>query len=57
MSAEQKNPKNKHRHDGGDVDHGAVSTEKVTNAIQVLLGATVLASLALTIYTLRLMLL
>ncbi len=57
MSSEHKHPKNKHRHDGGDVDHGAIGTAKVTSAIQVLLGATVLASVGLTVYALRLLLL
>ncbi len=42
----------KHRHDGGDVDHGAKSSDGITKAIQFVLGTTVVASAALFLYTL-----
>ena len=49
-----KDPDKKHRHDIGAVDHGAHSTERVTRAIQVVLGTTVLASCGLVIYAITL---
>lgn len=51
MSARDKDPNKKHRHDIGDVEHGAHSTELVTKAIQIVLGVAVLGSAGLVIYT------
>jgi hypothetical protein len=45
-------PSKKHRHDVGAVDHGAVRTEPVTKAIQVVMGTSILFSIALMIYSL-----
>lgn len=55
MAAAEKQPDKKHRHDIGEVDHGPHSTELVTKAIQIVLGAAVVGSAALVIYTVVLM--
>ena len=52
MSSIEKDPSKKHRHDIGAVDHGPTSTQATTRAIQVVLGACILASTALAIYAL-----
>ena len=41
---------NKHRHDIGHPDHGAVATEQVTRGIQFALGMAIAGTLALVIY-------
>lgn len=43
-------PKKKHRHDVGLPDHGPVSTERVTRAIQGLLLLLIAAAGALVVY-------
>ena len=45
-------PTKKHRHDVGAVDHGALRTEQTTRAIQLVMGSSILCSIALTIYSL-----
>ncbi|HUH04454.1 MAG TPA: hypothetical protein VML75_20805 [Kofleriaceae bacterium] len=50
MSAAHGNKK--HRHDVGNPDHGPRQTESVTKNIQIVLGATIIATAALTIYAL-----
>lgn len=53
MSGEAaRQPKRKHRHDIGEPDHAAVSSERVTRALQFLLGAAILATAVLTLWTL-----
>ena len=45
-------PRKKHRHDVGLPDHGPVTTESLTRAIQGLLILLLAASAALTVYAL-----
>ena len=45
-------PNKKHRHDVGQVDHGAQATEPITRAIQFVLGGAIVASGALLLYAL-----
>ena len=45
-------PRKKHRHDVGLPDHGAVTTETITLAIQVLLLILIAATGALALYAL-----
>jgi hypothetical protein len=45
-------PKKKHRHDVGAVDHGPTSTERTTRAIQLVMGLAILLSAALLVYAL-----
>lgn len=52
VSSEKKDPTKKHRHDIGAVDHGPVSTESTTRAIQALLGIWIVLSAALVVYAL-----
>jgi hypothetical protein len=42
--------KRKHRHDGPDVDHGAISQEHTTVAIQFILGVAIVLTAALMLY-------
>ena len=51
MTASGKDKLRKHRHEGDDVDHGAHSTDGITKAIQFVLGAAVIGSAALVLYT------
>ena len=46
-----KDPTKKHRHDIGMVDHGPDRTGNTTRSIQVILGASILLTGALVIYT------
>ena len=55
MTSEPKDPRKRHRHDVGDVDHGPVTTELTTRAIQLVLGAAILASVGLAGYAVVLM--
>ena len=48
---EEKQADKKHRPDVGDPDHGPVDTVAVTKVIQVILGASVVLSAALLLYT------
>ncbi len=50
MSSEQQ--VRKHRHDGPDVAHGAHSQERTVIAIQFILGAAIILTVALVIYAL-----
>lgn len=43
-------PNKKHRHDIGAVDHAPESTERTTRAIQVVMAASILLSIALFIW-------
>lgn len=52
MSATNKDPTKRHRHDIGLVDHGPLSTAPTTRSIQALLGIWVVLSAALLIYAL-----
>jgi hypothetical protein len=45
-----RDPKKKHRHDVGLPDHGAVSTERLTRAIQAVLLLLIAAVGALAVY-------
>ncbi|HWM85941.1 MAG TPA: hypothetical protein VNO33_08880 [Kofleriaceae bacterium] len=45
-----RDPKKKHRHDVGQPDHGAVSTEGMTRSIQGLLLLLIAGSAALVVY-------
>lgn len=45
-------PEKKHRHDVGDPDHGAASTEPMTRAIQFVLGGAILGTAVLLVWTL-----
>jgi len=45
-----RDPKKKHRHDVGLPDHGPVTTEGVTRAVQGLLLLFIAASAALAVY-------
>lgn len=47
-------PKKKHRHDVGQPDHGAVSTEGVTRAIQGVMFLLIAGSAALAVVALAL---
>lgn len=49
-SRPQKDPTKKHRHDIGDPDHGPVTTEPTTHAIQGMLGVCIVLSAALAVY-------
>ena len=49
-----RDPKKKHRHDVGLPDHGAVSTEGVTRAIQGILLLLIAGSAALAVYAIAL---
>jgi hypothetical protein len=42
----------KHRHDVGHPDHGPRQTEAITKNIQIVLGAAIIGTAALTIYAL-----
>ncbi len=50
MTDHDRDPDKRHRHDVGLVDHGPHSTETVTRAIQIVLGAAILATLILAVY-------
>jgi len=45
-------PNKKHRHDIGAVDHGPTATERTTRSIQVVMGTSILLSIALLIWAL-----
>ena len=49
-----RDPSKKHRHDVGLPDHGAVSTEGVTRAIQGVLLLLIAGSVALVVYAVAL---
>ena len=50
MSAKGNDSEKRHRHDVGEVSHGAVTHEKVTRAIQYTLAMTVIGSALLVVY-------
>jgi len=52
VSSAGKDPNKKHRHDVGEVAHGAATQERTTAAIQSLLALWVVATAALTVYAL-----
>lgn len=54
MSDGGHDPRKKHRHDVGLPDHGPVSTEGVTRALQGLLLLLIAASAALVVYAIAL---
>lgn len=43
-------PRKKHRHDVGEVDHEPETTEATTRGIQVILGAAILMTACLMVY-------
>lgn len=43
-------PSLRHRHDIGEVDHGAHTTERVTKNLQGILGALILMTIGLIVY-------
>jgi hypothetical protein len=51
MSAASGNPAKKHRHDVGEPDHGATSTQWVTRVIQFVLGSTIVGTALLVLWT------
>lgn len=50
MSATGNDSEKRHRHDVGEVSHGAVTHETVTRAIQYTLAMTVIGSALLVVY-------
>jgi len=50
VSDNELDPNKKHRHDVGDVDHGPTATERTTKSLQVVMGVSILLSIALLIY-------
>jgi hypothetical protein len=52
VSKQEKDATKKHRHDIGEVDHGARSVESPTQSIQGLLGVLVVCSIGLTVWAL-----
>ncbi len=50
MSSHESDSDKRHRHDVGEVSHGAASQEQVTRAVQYTLAACVIASAFLVIY-------
>ena len=50
MSSEGKDPDKRHRHDVGEVAHGATNQEAITTAIQYTLALCVIGTAALIIY-------
>ena len=52
VSTDDKDANKRHRHDVGQVAHGAATYEKVTTAVQYTLAVCVLGSMSLVIYAL-----
>ena len=52
VSSHGKDSDKKHRHDVGDVSHGAVTQERVTLAVQYTLGMCVIGTAILVVYAL-----
>lgn len=52
MSSHGKDADKRHRHDVGEVSHGAATQERVTKAVQYTLAICVLGSAILVIYAL-----
>lgn len=52
MSSHGKDAEKRHRHDLGDVSHGAATQERVTKAVQYTLAMCVIGSALLVIYAL-----
>jgi hypothetical protein len=50
VSSETRDPTKKHRHDVGQVDHGATSGASTTRSIQTVLALWVFLSLALVVF-------
>jgi hypothetical protein len=52
VSSDGKDPNKRHRHDVGDVSHGATSQETVTRAIQMTLAMCIIGTAILLVYAL-----
>jgi hypothetical protein len=52
VSSHGKDADKRHRHDVGEVSHGAATQERVTRAVQYTLGLCVIGSAILVIYAL-----
>ena len=52
MSSHGKDAQQRHRHDVGEVSHGAVTQERITKAVQYTLAMCVIGSALLVVYTL-----